>query len=62
MDTWLMLERNALQKELNVLSIMEAKCKLEEESQLLKDDYPNKYLDEELNYMKEIRETYFLPP
>jgi hypothetical protein len=23
---------------------------------------PNKYLDEELNYMKEIREAYFLPP
>lgn len=32
MDTWLMLEKNALQKELNVLKIMEAKYKLEEES------------------------------
>ena len=40
---------------------MEAKYKLEEESQLLKANYPNKFLDEELNYMKEIRETYFLP-
>ena len=61
MDTWHMLEKNALQKELNVLKIMEAKFKLEEESQLLKADFPNKYVDEELNYMKEIRETYFLP-
>jgi len=32
METWLMLEKNALQKELNVLKIMEGKFKLEEES------------------------------
>ena len=57
----MMLEKNALQKELNILKIMEAKYKLEEESQLLKANYPNKYLDQELNYMKEIRETYFTP-
>ena len=25
------------------------------------DDYPNKYLDEEINYMKEIRQAYFMP-
>ena len=31
METWLMLERNALQKELHALRIMEAKFKLEEE-------------------------------
>lgn len=61
METWMMLEKNALQKELNILKIMEAKYKLEEESQLLKANYPNKYLDQELNYMKEIRETYFTP-
>ncbi len=28
---------------------------------MLKCNHPNKYLDQELNYMKEIRETYFLP-
>ena len=27
----------------------------------MKADYPNKYLDVELNYMKEIREAYFIP-
>ncbi|CDW71386.1 UNKNOWN [Stylonychia lemnae] len=61
METWMMLEKNALQKELNILKIMEAKFKLEEDSMLLKADYPNKYVDQELNYMKEIRETYFVP-
>ena len=40
---------------------MEAKHNYEQESKMLKADYPNKYLDVELNYMKEIRETYFLP-
>ena len=38
---------------------MESKYKLEEETQQLKSKLPNKYLDIELNYMKEIRETYF---
>lgn len=61
METWMMLEKNALQKELNILRIMEAKYKLEEESLMLKADYPNKYVDQELNYMKEIRQTYFMP-
>lgn len=27
----------------------------------VQEEYPNKYLDEELNYMKEIREAYFEP-
>ena len=60
MDTWLMLERNALQKELNILRIMDGKHRLHEQSTKI-EDYPNKYLDEELNYMKQIREAYFLP-
>ena len=61
METWMMLERNALQKELGVLKIMESKHNYEQESKVLKADYPNKYLDVELSYMKEIRETYFKP-
>ena len=59
MDTWLMLEKNALSKQLNLLNIMEAKCIMEEVRLLQKVDYPNKYLDVELGHMKEIRDTYF---
>lgn len=41
-----MLERNACQKELNILRIMQGKYELEEQSKgLQKEDYPNKYLD-----------------
>ena len=61
MDTWHMLEKNALKKELHIMRVMEGKFKLEEEAQLMKEDYPNKYLDVELSYMKEIREAYFMP-
>ena len=38
---------------------MENKWKLGEEQ--MKGEFPNKYLDVELNYMKEIREAYFMP-
>ena len=57
-----MLEKNALTKELNVLRIMEGHCKLHHETHVpLEADRPNKTLDIELNYMKEIRRTYFQP-
>ena len=38
---------------------MESKFKLEEETEFIKMNLPNKYLDIELNYMKQIREAYF---
>lgn len=38
---------------------METKLMQDEENELRKHNLPNKFLDHELNYMKEIRETYF---
>lgn len=62
LETWHLLEKNALKKELNILRIIQGKYQLEESSKSLQgEDYPNKYVDEELNYMKEIRKAYFLP-
>jgi hypothetical protein len=61
MDTWRQLEMNALQKEHQVLKVMEGKYKMEDQQNTNGDDYPNKYLDEEINYMKEIRQAYFMP-
>lgn len=61
METWVMVEKSALQKELNVLKVMEAKYRLEEKSNTLKTPFPNKYIDEELMFMKEIRKAYFEP-
>ena len=57
---------SGLKKEMHLLKIMEGKFRLEERSKALRtisnsDDYPNKYIDGELNYMKEIREAYFTP-
>jgi hypothetical protein len=40
---------------------MEGKYKMEDQQNTNGDDYPNKYLDEEINYMKEIRQAYFMP-
>lgn len=62
METWRALEKNALQKELNILKIMEGRYKREEETNKMSNvDLPNKYIDNELNYMKEIRKAYFMP-
>ena len=40
---------------------MEGKYKMEEQQIVSDADYPNKYLDEEINCMKEIRKAYFMP-
>ncbi len=62
METWRALEKNALQKELNILKIMEERYKREEETNKMSNvELPNKYIDNELNYMKEIRKAYFMP-
>ena len=62
METWRALEKNALQKELNLLKVMEGRYKREELSNKINNtDLPNKYIDSEFNYMKEIRKAYFLP-
>jgi hypothetical protein len=62
METWRALEKNALQKELNILKIMEGRYKREEETNKMSNvELPNKYIDNELNYMKEIRKAYFMP-
>ena len=61
MDTWRHLEMNALQKERQILRVMEGKYKMEEQQADNDADYPNKYLDEEINCMKEIRQAYFMP-
>lgn len=58
-ETWNKFEKNALQKEVNTLKIMESKYQYNEEQQVIKSNMPNKFLDVELDYMKEIRETYF---
>lgn len=55
-----MLQRNAIVKELGVLKVMEGKHQQDREDALIKINYPNKYLDVELNYMKQIRDTYFV--
>lgn len=62
METWRALGKNALQKELNILKIMEGRYKREEETNKMSNvELPNKYIDNELNYMKEIRKAYFMP-
>ena len=61
MDTWMQLEINALQKERQVLRVMEGKYQIEEKQSMSEANYPNKYVDEEINCMKEIRKAYFTP-
>jgi hypothetical protein len=41
------------------MRVLDGKIKMEEETEMRKNNIPNKYVDVELNYMKEIRETYF---
>jgi hypothetical protein len=40
---------------------MEGKYKMEDRQIITNQDYPNKYVDEEINCMKEIRKAYFMP-
>ncbi len=65
MDTWLRLEKSGLQKEIKILKMMEDKIELQERSKstLAEESQTKevKYLDGEINRMKQIREAYFLP-
>jgi len=39
--------------------VIDSKLKMDEEAKYAQSNFPTKYVDVELNYMKEIRETYF---
>lgn len=50
----MMIEKNGVLKERSVVSICELKSKIEDEKEREKMNIPNKYVDEEIKYMKEI--------
>lgn len=61
-QAYLTLQKNGLMKEMNILKILEGQLKLEDQNRSLqKEDFPNKYLDDEIKFMKQIREAYFEP-